>query len=258
MEGIYTDTVQAAVGCDSIITLQLSVVSNEHTLDVEICSGNYFENYNETGFYIDTLLGIGNDCDTIRHLNLTVQPTISTTLEKKICEGDHYDGYTATGVYTDTLKTLHGCDSVRTLMLTSIDEVSSNYTTSLCEGISFGHSTPGVHIDTLISYAGCDSIRTLVVNGGATYIPNVFSPNNDGINDLFTVFQYPDNTLDLQYFAIFDRFGNMTYETEKWPVSWNGKGSNGQPYQPAVFAYVLIYRCGEKRIIERGDITLIR
>lgn len=258
IEGIYTDTLQAAMGCDSIATLHLSVVAIEKTLDVHICSGNTFENYATSGFYVDTIPGIGDPCDTIRYLILTVQPAVITTIEKMICEGEDYDGYTATGVYTDTLKTPHGCDSVRTIMLTSIDEVFSHYTTSVCEGISFGHSTPGVHVDTLISYAGCDSIRTLIVNGGATYIPNVFSPNNDGINDLFTVFQYPENTLDLQYFAIFDRFGDMTYETEKWPVAWNGNRLDGQPYQPAVFAYVLIYKCGEKRIIERGDITLIR
>lgn len=256
--GIYLDTLQAIAGCDSIYQLELHVVPMEVTYDIEICRGANFFNYSETGMYIDTIYGQPNACDTIRHLNLTVLPIIENILEVTICEGAHYEGYSNTGVFTDTLHTEIGCDSVRTVMLTVAEDVEVLYEGSVCDYISQGISSPGMYIDTFDTYYGCDSIRTLVITGGRLYIPNVFSPNDDGINDVFTVFDFPVNEIDLQYFAIFDRFGNMAYETKNWPIKWSGVTLKDRSYQNAVFAYVLIYLCNEKRIIERGNITLVK
>ena len=90
------------------------------------------------------------------------------------------------------------------------------------------------------------------------YIPNVFSPNQDGINDLFEVIQFPEATFELEYFGIFDRYGTMAYETTTWPIVWDGNGKNEEPYNPGVFAYVMVYHCGEEKITETGDITLLR
>ena len=162
------------------------------------------------------------------------------------------------GIYVDTLVSNQGCDSIRTLNLTAVDQVSSHVEASVCEGVLLGHTTPGTFIDTLVSYAGCDSVRTLVLSGGSSYVPNVFSPNNDGINDHFTILPFPENSLSLQYFAIFDRFGGMTYETTEWPMEWDGNDKSNEPYQPGVYAYVLIYQCGDRQTIEHGDITLIK
>ncbi|HZV71285.1 MAG TPA: gliding motility-associated C-terminal domain-containing protein [Saprospiraceae bacterium] len=256
--GVYFDTLQSVSTCDSIIALHLKVFANETILDIAICSGQNFENYSVSGIYIDTLPGINTACDTIRHLQLSVQQPFTTSLTKTICAGDNFNGHTASGFYTDTLLTTEGCDSLISVSLTALDQISTHVISSICEQAFPGHSTPGMYIDTLISYRGCDSIRTLELGGGSTYVPNVFSPNEDGVNDLFRVFLSPDPAIELQYFGIFDRFGDLTYETTSWPIEWNGKRQNGEPYNPAVFAYVFIYVCGEEKITETGDITIVK
>jgi gliding motility-associated-like protein len=256
--GIYIDTMQAISGCDSIVRLQLDVVPVEQELFIELCPGQSFEQYTLPGTYIDTLQGITSPCDTIRNLTLSISLPIETSIVENICEGESYFGYTAPGMYTDTLVSVAGCDSIRTVALSLTESVESHLEADVCEGLFFGHSKPGTYIDTLISKAGCDSIRTVVLEGTTTYIPNIFSPNDDGINDLFEIISFPDKGLDLQYFGIFDRFGNMAYQTETWPVEWTGNDAKGRSFQPGVFAYILIYHCGQNKIIQHGNITLIK
>ena len=113
-------------------------------------------------------------------------------------------------------------------------------------------------MDTLESYTGCDSIRILELREDSEYIPNVFSPNGDGINDHFIIFQNSRQASELQYFALFDMFGDMVYETRSWPVQWDGNNRTQTPYQSAVFAYVFIYSCGDNTIIKNGNVTLVR
>ncbi len=256
--GMFVDTFASIFGCDSIRTLNLSLVLQVKIQEVELCSGNHFENYTEAGIYTDTLKGLVIPCDTIRQLTVSLLPPIEKSFFQAVCMGQNYFGYTTPGIYTDTLKTSQGCDSIRTVSIDVINQSFSFVNASLCDGYLFGHNIPGIYIDTLEAVSGCDSIRTLELSGGSKYIPNVFSPNNDDINDVFKIFQFPDNSLDLQYFGIFDRFGNMAYETEKWPIEWSGKRRNGESYNPGVFTYVMVYTCGEKKITETGDITIVR
>nr|MBP7239888.1 gliding motility-associated C-terminal domain-containing protein [Saprospiraceae bacterium] len=111
---------------------------------------------------------------------------------------------------------------------------------------------------TLVSSFGCDSIRTVSITGVSRYIPNVFSPNQDNINDVFEIVAFPINEIELTYFVIFDRFGNMVYENRSWPIKWDGRDKKGEFYNPAVFTYLLTYLCNHKEVIETGNITLIR
>ncbi len=115
-----------------------------------------------------------------------------------------------------------------------------------------------MYVDTFISVTNCDSVRIGHLEGSLVYIPNVFSPNDDGINDVFTLTLFPAASLELEYFAIFDRFGDMVYETTSWPVIWKGDNGSGDRFQPGVFAYVFIYYCGKLKLVEHGDITLVK
>ena len=256
--GIYRDTLIASGGCDSVVTLQLTVTPVELTLDVEICTGGHFENYSSPGIYVDTLKGISIPCDTVRQINLSVLPMVETSELKTICAGENYFGYHSTGNYSDTLISPEGCISIQNILLTVKDPITTHTTATVCDQNIFSHTKAGIYVDTLVSVEGCDSIRTLEVEGVFKYIPNVFSPNQDGINDLFEVIQFPEDLFELQYFGIFDRLGNMTYETTTWPIVWEGNGKDAEPYNPGVFAYVIIYQCGKEKITETGDITLIR
>lgn len=256
--GIYLDTFQASGGCDSIVRTILDLRLHDELEEVEICSGQSFENYSTSGFYIDTIPGLNSECDTIRHLFVTVLPAKQSHIFQTICNGENYSGYTTAGIYTDSLITNEGCDSIRTVTIELIDIAPTVMQGSLCDAIDHGHSAPGTYTDSLISIDGCDSVRTITLSSGVFYIPNIFSPNNDGQNDFFEIQSSENYQLSLEYFAIFDRMGNMVYQTNSFPVRWDGKDNKGRFFNPAVFTYTLLHHCGDDRMKQTGDITLVR
>lgn len=87
------------------------------------------------------------------------------------------------------------------------------------------------------------------------YVPNIFTPNNDGKNDVITV---SGDYIDHINFAIYDRWGEKVFETEDVSQSWNGTFRN-EPCQPGVYYYRLeVYCIGGKVYLTGGDITLVR
>ncbi|MCO6461539.1 MAG: gliding motility-associated C-terminal domain-containing protein [Saprospiraceae bacterium] len=94
------------------------------------------------------------------------------------------------------------------------------------------------------------------------FIPNVISPNHDGINDEFTV--YTDDDVELiKTLKIFNRWGGQVYgKSDFMPnephLGWNGT-YNGNELNPAVYVFYveLLLKNGDK-VIYSGDITLIR
>ena len=161
--GVYTQVLQNMSGCDSIITLNLTISGSIDTLSLASCD-NYIWNgqtYTASGFYRDTLVNaIG--CDSILNLNLTINNSVATTLNTVICEGQNYAGYTASGTYINTFIGINGCDSTRTLNLTVKPRAYSTIDASICQGESYsGYNTNGTFVDTLAALNGCDSIRTI-------------------------------------------------------------------------------------------------
>ena len=100
-----------------------------------------------------------------------------------------------------------------------------------------------------------------VDSGPVFYIPNVFSPNDDGINDVFQVAtDLPENVLAMEA-KIFDRWGNQVFGSVQDPFTWDGY-FNGTPMNPAVYVYVIKIRyntdAGEREEVFYGDVTLLR
>jgi len=88
-------------------------------------------------------------------------------------------------------------------------------------------------------YWGCtgsDSIR-IIVEEPKMYVPNAFSPNGDGINDLFTFYAGP-SMLGPTKFQVFDRWGNMLFQGSEGNWAWDGY-VNGYLSQTGVYTYVL-------------------
>jgi gliding motility-associated-like protein len=94
------------------------------------------------------------------------------------------------------------------------------------------------------------------------YIPNVFSPNGDGSNDIF----YPNiygPVERVETFRIFDRWGEQVFRQEDFQPNdpafgWDGT-FNGQLLNSAVFVYYLVVELenGGQEVI-KGDVTLLR
>ena len=89
-----------------------------------------------------------------------------------------------------------------------------------------------------------------VVIAPGTFIPNVFSPNGDGISDLYLTGYTGDQPFSI---VIRDRWGNLMFSTENKLLGWDGT-TNGNQAQEGVYFYVI--RIGQKTY--NGEITLVR
>lgn len=87
------------------------------------------------------------------------------------------------------------------------------------------------------------------------YVPNSFSPNGDGNNDIFQVYGQGIETVDLK---IFNRWGELVYQSNNQFAGWDGT-YKGQLQLPQVFTYVAnITFLNNKKSEKKGTITLIR
>ncbi len=93
------------------------------------------------------------------------------------------------------------------------------------------------------------------------FIPNIFSPNGDNVNDAFTIQFNADAEVISVEGDIFDRWGNHVFGSDQHPFSWDGN-FNGEPMNPGVYVYkiTLVYSNGVDVVTEKvtGDVTLVR
>ncbi len=89
------------------------------------------------------------------------------------------------------------------------------------------------------------------------FLPNAFSPNNDGINDNFFLFN-ADN-LVLEFFKVYNRWGQEVFSTTNPEFGWEGN-YNGKKSEAGTYFYYVKYTClnsGNKYEL-KGDVTLLR
>ena len=117
----------------------------------------------------------------------------------------------------------------------------------------------------VMSVDGCTDRDTMIVNvvrDSTIYIPNIFSPNGDGLNDML-VFYTGEEIEMISSFAVYDRWGgNMFLQENRAPgdsiLFWDGD-SKGSPCMPGVYVYRLVAVLHNKdRITRTGDVTLLR
>jgi len=84
-------------------------------------------------------------------------------------------------------------------------------------------------------------------------IPNSFSPNGDGSNDLWGIAglsAYPQNTVE-----VFNRYGQRIFRSAGYSTSWDGT-FNGQPVPPATYYYIVNLKNGKKAL--SGSVTVVK
>ena len=170
--GTYTHTLQSVSGCDSVITLTLTVNPVYNTpVEAEICEGgsyNFFgQSLTTAGTYTHTLQTV-HGCDSVITLTLTVNPVFNTPVTAEICDGSSYNFFgqtlTTAGTYTHTLQTVHGCDSVITLTLTVNYGTHNVETETACDNFTWHgttYNTSGTYTYAYTNANGCESVDTL-------------------------------------------------------------------------------------------------
>ena len=169
-----THTLTNAVGCDSVVTLNLTISNSTSSTDVITSCGSYtwingntYTSSNNTATYTLTN-AVG--CDSVIYLDLTVgQPTTATDVVSACGSYTWIDGNTYTSnntTATYTLTNALGCDSTVMLDLTILQATSSTDVVAACgsytwiDGNTYTSSNSSATY-TLTNAAGCDSVVTL-------------------------------------------------------------------------------------------------
>ncbi len=172
--GNFKDTFPSFQNCDSIVTLHLTVnPTKSSSFNQTICSNQTY-NWNgiaqsTTGAYKDTFQNFQN-CDSVVTLNLTVNPTKSSSFNQAICVNQSYTwngiAQSTAGSYKDTFPSFQNCDSVVTLNLTVNPTKLSSFNKTICANQTYlwngiAQNTTGSYKDTFPSFQNCDSVVTL-------------------------------------------------------------------------------------------------
>ncbi|MCW5908205.1 MAG: gliding motility-associated C-terminal domain-containing protein [Chitinophagales bacterium] len=224
-------------------------------------------------------------------------PAYSFSLNSSSNNSGAFNSLTA-GNYNYTVTDANGCTDNGSLVITEPDEVlvtitpnpaemdlgasiqlnassnygSANYVWNPTTGLSCSDcANPQVAINHSITYyvtasvdingntcTGITNVPLTVIPNYDIFIPNVFTPNNDGNNDYFQIY---GNLTALKFVEvqIFNRTGEKVFETNDINFKWNGTYKD-KPLEPQVFVYTIfaVFVDNHAEKIFKGSLTLLK
>lgn len=113
---------------------------------------------------------------------------------------------------------------------------------------------------TVTDAVGCTASDTITVRVGCddqvVFVPNVFTPNGNGANDILYV--RSQGIEDLIFFRIYDRWGKRIFESASLDHGWDGR-YNGKDMPAGTYLYEWQARCRTGELVHRfGNVTLLR
>lgn len=119
-----------------------------------------------------------------------------------------------------------------------------------------GRYTYMVDIATETGCEGIDTINIWVVKDGGILVPSAFSPNGDGLNDVFKpiVIGFPR----MEYFRVFNRWGQMVFATSNVNDGWDGTFDGKKADISTYFWDISVTGIDGQKVQKKGDVTLIR
>jgi gliding motility-associated-like protein len=161
-----------------------------------------------------------------------------------------------TTIWRDTYASLHGTTNAPTYFWnpsTWLDNASDLNTSAAPQ------QTTWYYLFGIDQY-GCqnkDSVLITVVSHTELLIPTGFSPNGDGVNDVFKI-ERSLNIEKLIEFSVFDRWGEKVYSTGNINQGWDGT-HQGQPSPIGVYVWMVVAQTYDgQEITKKGNVTLLR
>jgi gliding motility-associated-like protein len=164
-----------------------------------------------------------------------------------------------TTIYRNTAATLNGVTNGATYYWYPGDTNSS-----ILDPFSLTTQATPLYTTTYYLYAvstyGCinrDSIVVTIDPYTLLLLPDAFSPNDDGLNDLFRIVRY----LNIQYleeFAVYDRWGEKVFTTDIITDGWNGKFKGHEEPMGTYVWFVKARTYDGQDVLKKGNVTLIR
>ena len=280
--GVYQVQVGSLTACDTVFTV--SIIENPAAFNSDtltICTGDsvlVFGNWISTDAQISQIYTGFSGCDSTQLFCVKFVSLYEESLQFNICSGDSLlfgnQWYTGVGVHRVTVASSTACDTAYTIELIEIPGLFIVDTIRICNNDSIWVNNLWIHAPGLesVAYAGangCDSVHTTVVlayetpvssceTPGGLYIPNVFSPNGDNDNDVWTVIP-PKGVLAFDEVYVFDRWGELLAYWQGAPeIGWDGT-YKGKLLDAAVFAYFIRYTdVSGQQVEKKGDVTILR
>ncbi|MBU0486812.1 MAG: SBBP repeat-containing protein [Bacteroidetes bacterium] len=258
VSGTYTDIIPNSAGCDSIITVHLTI-NNATSIDEQTAcdsflwiDGNTYYASNNTATY-NYVGGAANGCDSVVTLNLTINNNVGIDIITACGSYTWIDGYTYTtsnNTATFTLTNTAGCDSVVTLNLTiganntGVDLIYACDTYTWIDSVTYT-ATNYTATHTLTNVYGCDSVVTLYLTinhsdsetdvvtacGSYTWIDGyTYTSDNNTATDTLTNVAGCDSVVTLNLTINYNTAGNdvvtacNSYTSPSGNYTWTNSG----------------------------------
>ncbi len=261
--GIYTATVQSAGGCTAYDTFYVvRSMAATFALDqhIVICgnegavidAGNGFQNY------------AWNNGDNTQSIKIHTTGTYSVTVADRYhCTATGLVAVTKTAnpptgfLPVDTSVCFYGNTRLNATPGFSAYQWATGETTS-----SIIIQAPGIYTLRVRDSNGCTGTDDIVVKEAdctkSIFIPDIFSPNNDGLNDGFCPLMPNTGFLSNFRFQVFNRFGQKVFESMNPTARWDG-AVNGLQQPTGVYIWMLMYQyTGTPLQTKKGTVVLIR
>lgn len=286
--GIYRDTFVNVLGCDSILITDLTVVTNSNILaDISVSNScanladgsisiddvsggtppyNFtFEgiDFGTTGFFPDLAGGATYSVvieDAIG-CSLEISSTVEQPSDLTLNLGEDQEIELGESI---TISPIY--NFVPTDFTWQVDTLIDCIDFNECNELSFIPLSSQLVILELFDDAGCsvtDSVLIEVNEARDISLPTAFSPNGDGINDLFTVLGSSLNVKNIEEFRIFNRWGNLLFTSNNFQPNstqngWDGT-HNGNPAPIGVYVFTATVRFIDEQVLNySGSVTIVR
>lgn len=233
-----TKTVQ----CQQTLACCTDIIDRLHVNQINICEGRSYMLPDSTViqdsglYYTTTKTSLG--CDSIRFYQVNIDKNVTAlTLGNDTC---------LTGNTSIVLKATEGFEKYYWM------------NNGLPTGNAYTISQAGNYFVTVNNVCGTktDSISIFEKCDYPLYMPNAFSPNGDGINDVFRI--APDNKNKLLSFSVYNRWGKLMFQTDNPAIGWDGY-YKGEPLDPGTFVYWIVMQgLSGKTVSSKGYIILLR
>ena len=279
LSGIEILQAAASNGCDSMLNIQLSFegLTATHTIIPPQCPEStmgQIEIISLSGsapfYYIDGSIAI--EIDALPYI-------VEVNVGSGILEFEDADGCQTSVNYnliTPTAPTLTYTVSGPQIDIQGVADITiDNVIWTPAEGLSCADCLdPTVSISEDMEYLvtimyndGCIASLAVPVDVEEPKIiidyilPNIFSPNGDGNNDIFYLINSKEQDVLIQSMLIYDRWGNLVYQRENFlasmDIGWDGS-FKGKELNPGVFIYMIQVIEDEKIVTLVGDVTIIK
>jgi len=281
--GAYVEDFESQYGCDSIVFLDLVLVSpKEIFFDVNISDPSCF-GFDDGDIEANSITG-GNGGVTFSIFN-----SDNSAIGNSLPSGNYFieavDRYGCSELLDIELidppeiSVFVGLDTTIRLgdALTFDPDYSIDFTSILwegqgdfscidCEYPSFVPYFAGDVKVSVVDENGClakDSLNIKIDEQNFITLPNIFSPNDDNINDFFTIHYYGRSVSKVVSFTVYDRWGGLIYNINNLEVESGGKLWDGYKVSKkvgvGVYSYILqVLLVNDVKIDKIGDITVLK